>query len=86
MALGPDSWSFSQGSCRRWVARRYRILPVPGPSGSELTPRVAWAPAVPQAGPWPGCLSLPVERSVLLQVEPIYWNFGPSAANVGVLR
>lgn len=57
-----------------------------GPSGSELTPRVAWPPAVPQAGPWPGCLSLPVERSVLLQVEPIYWNFGPSAANVGVLR
>lgn len=79
--MGTDSWSFSQGSCRLWVARRYRILPAPGPSGSELTPRVAWAPAVPQAGPWPA-----VERSVLLQVEPIYWNFSPSASNVGVVR
>ena len=53
-----------------------------------VSPLPEWlaAPAVPQAGPWPGCLSLPVERSVLLQVEPIYWNFGPSAANVEVLR
>lgn len=29
-------------------------------------------PAVPQAGPCPGCLPLPVERSVLLQIEPLF--------------